>query len=82
MKSQFAQTQVERPSSMPALRSIEEMEKKPSLLGRIWTSISKFANLSRSRADDFDYDTWRRLEFKNEYNEYHDRKTIDLYRWY
>lgn len=69
----------------PAIREVkfEKPEVKATLRGLVWKHLCGLVEwiLSFSEAND-DIETWRRLEFRNEYQERRQPKMLDIYRWY
>lgn len=62
---------------------IQHRESKSTPRGLIWNRLCGFVEwfLSFSSADD-GIETWRRLEFRNEYQERREPKMLDIHRWY
>ena len=69
----------------PAIREVKFEEPKPkaALFGRALKCLGGFAEwiLGFAAADD-DIETWRRLEFRNEYEARREPKMLDIHRWY
>ena len=86
MKSQIAEKQNKMIGQTrgPCLRALEEpTDISISLLTRIWKQASKIlCQLGRALCANDDIETWRRLEFKNEYQDDRTPNRIDLHRWF
>lgn len=69
----------------PVIREVEfqKPEATATLCGRIWKRLCGFTDWTLTFASAGDgMETWRRIEFRNEYEERRSPKMLDIHRWY
>lgn len=86
MKSQIAdkQNSENSQSQSPCLRALEgSADVRISVPAMIWEKTCEIlSRLGRALRAQDDIETWRRLEFRNEYQERRNPNRLDMHRWF